>query len=358
MSVNRILRIREGDALERLRDFLFSWWSRIEFGAMLVPILQPGGTEVASQAIKDPACLSAFNPFAPVMLSNTAAAMDRFLRDHLQGPLAILLRPCELRTLIELQKRRRILPPSLGSKEKNGIVLIGVDCPGTLTAEEFARQVEASGIEAVTREALSSGNGCGFPHERLRVACQLCDWPTPIGADLAIGMFGALNRQSLLLISKDDVIDARLGLADLTDGLATEEDIFLRGNAIKSLLETRIARRESLSASGGPKLDTSSSLLGSLTRCTLCADCLDACPLYEGELSGLLGVGGPRQYERPLLAELISISRWLASCSGCGMCEEVCEWDIPLTMMISLFSRTICEELGYTAGEPGQRLPW
>jgi len=88
--------------------------------------------------------------------------------------------------------------------------------------------------------------------------------------------------------------------------------------------------------------------------CSLCGDCLDACPLYNGELSGLLGVHGAR----PALAELVDVSRWLASCSGCGMCEAACDQGVPLMRLISPLSRQIQGTLHHTAGDPTRPLPW
>jgi formate dehydrogenase (coenzyme F420) beta subunit len=359
MSVNRVLRILDGNVVDRLRDFLTIWWSRIEFEAMLVPILQPGGREVAAQEIKDPASLVDFSPFAPLMLNNTASVVGEFVRNNSNGPLAVLLRPCELRALIELQKLHRISLPAL---ERNGtnhwVVLIGIDCPGTLVSSEFARQVDILGMDTLTREMITDSEKGGFLNEYLRKACQLCEWPVPCGTDLTIGIFGTLSRQSILLIPKDEAFDAQMRLGEVSDGLVTEVEISLRGNVIQSMMDRRAANRENPGITKFANPADISNLLASFTRCTLCADCLDACPLYEGELSGLLGVGGLHQVERPLLADFIRIGRWLASCSGCGMCEEVCEWDIPLTLLISKLSRPIRNELGYTAGEPGLRLPW
>ncbi|MEW6568724.1 MAG: 4Fe-4S dicluster domain-containing protein [Chloroflexota bacterium] len=91
--------------------------------------------------------------------------------------------------------------------------------------------------------------------------------------------------------------------------------------------------------------------------CSLCGDCLDACPLYDGELSGLLGMGSARYGGRPLLAELVDVSRWLASCSGCGMCEEACSCGVPITLLIAPLADRMRQELHYTPGDPAQRLP-
>jgi Fe-S oxidoreductase len=95
-----------------------------------------------------------------------------------------------------------------------------------------------------------------------------------------------------------------------------------------------------------------------LARCTLCADCLDACPLYDGELSGMLGVRETQQRAHPLLTELVSVCRWLASCSGCGMCQETCEQGVSLTPLIITLSHRIQHGLKYRPGDPDRRLPW
>ncbi len=359
MSVYRVLRVRDGEAANRLRDFFNLFWTRVELGAMLAPIQVPGTDEIVSQVIESPEDLALLNPFAPVMQSNAVSMVNEIKKNTFKGPLAVLLRPCELRTLVELRKRRPQLnaPPSF-EKPNGCTITIGIDCPGTLVIKEYARQVKALGLERLTRQALASGAEGGFSPALLRMACQLCDWPSPIGADLTIGTFGMLSQQSVLVIAKDESTDSHLGLAIITDGIASGGEISHRESTLKSIHEQRSMKREYLQAMKNGQPVKLGSLLAHFSRCTLCADCLDACPLYDGELSGMLGVGTLSQRERPLFAELIAVSRWLASCSGCGMCEEVCEWGIPLTLLFSLLSRTLDKELQYIAGEPRQCLPW
>jgi Fe-S oxidoreductase len=72
----------------------------------------------------------------------------------------------------------------------------------------------------------------------------------------------------------------------------------------------------------------------------------------------MLGAGDGRQSGGSLLSELIRVSRWLASCSGCGMCRESCENGIPLTQIVTTLSHRIQSELNYKPGDPNHRLPW
>jgi Fe-S oxidoreductase len=99
-------------------------------------------------------------------------------------------------------------------------------------------------------------------------------------------------------------------------------------------------------------------MLAWLVSCSVCGNCLKACPLYQGELDTLAGVSRLSDREHTGLGELVHTSRWLASCSGCGMCEENCNRDVSLTLFLSALSHRIREELHYTPGSPGQRYPW
>ena len=192
----------------------------------------------------------------------------------------------------------------------------------------------------------------------LRPACRICSWHTPVGADLVIGTFGYAGRGQLLIAARDEGTAGDLGLEKLTDSAAGPDQIASRKSKIAEVEAARPGFQINGVGNGRTPHADVGTLLAGIARCTLCADCLDACPLYQGELGGLLGVGGPRDRERPALSEIVSVSRWLASCSGCGMCEETCELDVPLTSLVSGLSRQIQAELNYHAGDPGQKLPW
>jgi len=359
MNVNRILCVREEDTVTTLRGFLSAWWEHLGLDAMLAPVESTEQHGVTSQVIDSPVGLTAVNPFAPVMLSNAAAAVEEFIRDHPSRRLAIMLRPCELRTLVELNKRRRVFAYAPGSDgSDDNLVIIGVDCPGTYPAAEFIERVDEHGIDAVTRELLIYGVEDSSMLKQLRTACQVCDRPAPSNADITIGAIGVDPQQFLLVIARDEATYVRLGLHEVTDRLATEEQVVRREMMVDAIADKRVARRISMTDSDTRRFGDFCSLLACFARCTLCADCLDACPLYEGELTGMLGVGSTYEHGRPLLPELVGVVRWLASCSGCGMCQEACEYGVPLAELISSLSHRIHDEIHYTAGDPTQRLPW
>lgn len=359
MNVDRTLLVRDGDATGVVRAFLKNLWDRAGFEAMLLPVELPDGSAVVSQVVTETDELAAVNPFAPIMLSNSAATIGTFLQEHPKSRLAAMLRPCELRALFELQKRRRALwkSPTLNDTSES-LLIIGVDCPGTLPAQEYTSRALAQGVPALARQALSFGFKGGLELKQMRTACQICSSLDPHGADITIGTIGLKTMQQLMVIARDEAIDLCYDLKAITDRQALEPEVVLREVAIGKSSDERLSHWNSLCTVDSEQLGNMSNLLACFTRCTMCADCLDACPLYEGELTGMLGVSRDERLGRPLLLELVAVGRWLASCSGCGMCQDACENGVPLTLLITSLSHRIQRELHYISGEPAQSLPW
>ncbi len=357
MNVNRVLLFKDSGALDRLQNFLAAFWIKNNLTAMLAPVESSEKGCVISQVVEDHNDLAMVNPFAPLLLSNAAGTVREFVADHPKDQLAIVLRPCELRTLVELLKRHRAIYVPQASENEGRVIVIGVDCAGTFPLQEYSRRVAQEGTVSLTEESLAYSTE-GLTPAQFRVNCQVCDWPAPRGADIIIGTIGVATQQSLLVIARDERIDARFHLQMSTDRVATEAEVVCRETAVGAVANQRTIQREHMNQMRTWQFGDFCSLLACFARCTLCTDCLDVCPIYDGELEGLLGVKGSRQNQRPALSELVGLSRWLTSCSGCGMCQEACEHGVSLGLLISILSQHIREELHYTCGEPTQSLPW
>ena len=358
MNVNRILHVQNSDTLSTIREFLMAWWSQLDLQAMLVPIELADRSGVVTQPIVRRMHLDTANPFAPIMTCNAATLVNAFVRDRPGQQLAAVLRPCELRALIELRKRRRV--PAVDEAIQNQtLTIIGVDCVATYSAHEYTHRVHEHGAETVTHDALMyAGEAVYSPYE-LRSACKVCDWPAPRGADVVIGAIGVPIEQHLLVIAHDEEIDRRLQLSTVTSGLATEQQVVHREVAVGELIDKRAAMRAEQLGIASENLMDFARLLSWIANCTLCGDCLDACPLYNGELAGLLGASGTHRGDHAPLADFIAVARWLTSCAGCGMCEAACEHGVPLGLLASALSHGIRGGLHhYTAGDPNQPLPW
>ncbi len=357
MSICRIIRVQHADPLGALRDFLAAWWA-MGLQGLLAPIESADRSGVVAHPIDQPGDLERINPFAPIMPGNAAALVDTFVRQRPGQRLAVLLRPCELRTLIELRKRRRV-PFVDEALAEHRLALVGVDCVATCSEAEYAQRVNEYGAESVMRDALMyAGEDAYSPYE-LRPACKICDWPAPRGAEVTIGILGVPVEQYLLVIAPDAEADARWRLGAVAAELASESQAAQREAAVCELIERRMAvRAQQLDWASGNLADLAR-VLSWLAPCTLCGDCLDACPLYNGELAGLLGVGSVRGNHHAPLPDFIGVARWLASCSGCGLCESACEQGVPLGLITAALSHGIRGGLqSYVAGAPDRPLPW
>jgi formate dehydrogenase subunit beta len=354
MNVNRILEVNNGDPVNTFQEFLAALWEQNEFEGLLAPVESPDQTGVAAQLLENVEALPRINPFAPVMRSNAARLTSQIVLEHPARKILAILRPCELRAFIEIQKRARI------TLEPHSVVILGVDCIGTFPGNEYCQNVDKYGAREVTRASLKNASEGGLRPQRFRTACQVCDWPAPCGADVTIGAIGVATDQHLLVIARNEAVDDRLGLKSVTSALATEYQVSHRETVVGAIADMRSGVRKKLveDMHSSQRFNDFASFLAWFANCSLCGECLSACPLYNGEFSGLLGLRNGRNKEVAPLAELVAMSRWLASCAGCGMCEETCKCEVPLTLLISALSHRVRGELHYRCSDPAQPLPW
>lgn len=354
MNVNRIVQVSNHDPVRALQDFLAAWWERYGLGALLAPVERADYPGVEVLSIEESAALSRVNPFIPLLQGNSAGAVEAFVRSHPGKRLAVLLRPCELRSLVELQKRGRLSPPA------QEVVVIGVDCLGTFPLSELAREQGPAGLQEATAQVLRNAAEGGLRPQRFRTACQICDWPAPCGADVTIGMIGVESGRYLLVVARDEEVDSRLDLPAVTAGLASEYQVSHRETVVGAVADMRAGVRRQLleQAPGERRFGDLGSILAWFAACSACGQCLAACPIYEGEIDGLLAPAEASTRRNAPLEQLAALGRWLASCSGCGMCEEACSSDVPLTLLISALSHRVRGEIRYRCGDPIQRLPW
>jgi formate dehydrogenase subunit beta len=351
MNVNRIYPLGDVDTLTAMRKFLSTWWMTYQPHAMFAPLELEDEHNLAAQMIKDPIEMERVNPFAPFMPFNAAIQARQFIREHPGERLALMMRPCELRAYFELEKRDPI------TTETSEIVLIGVDCLGTFSKDEYHRRVEETGLRQVTDEVLRNASQGGWKSLPFRTACQVCDWGAPRGADMAISIIGVESDKHLLIILRNEEIDAHLGVSNIARELANEYQVSHRETMVGAIADTHTGMRRVLLDEMQEKCSFNElgCLLAWFASCTLCGDCLKACPFCQGESA----VKGAQRSEGLLsLADLVDISRRLTSCSGCGMCEENCPSHIPMALIFSALSHRIRDEIHYRAGDPAEKLPW
>jgi formate dehydrogenase subunit beta len=293
--------------------------------------------------------LATVNPLLPLMQANAAALLRSVIGKNASEPMIAVLRPCEIRAAIELAKQGRL--------DLTNLILVGVDCLSTYEPEYWTNGNAAHpGQEDwLMGEALKLARTGQVRTEGYRLACQLCERPAADyrAADVLIGLVGVPNQERLLVLA-DEAKDARWNLEALTDRPATERETVDREVALWRLTERRKEAAEARLESLGLMDAYPGVIMGYMNKCTLCGECVDACPQWSEELRSALA-GGKDAFVQALL----SASQRLASCSGCGMCQVHCPEGVPLSAIQRALSRQIQQRMHYVAGRDlHEPLPW
>lgn len=341
MNVNRIIQVSEGNPLNAVQTFMSSFLERNLVDALFVPQTAADDT-VSAALISHPEAIQRSNPFAPIMVANAARQVAEQTLEQPDRHIGAVLRPCEIRALVELAKR--------GRANLANLTVVGIDCLGTLAPLDYARQLHKVGsaieMAALCMQVAEEGEmAC-----QTRTACQMCERPAPRGADVTLGFIGVDATQELLVIAADESTDARLHLDEVTQREATEREVARREATLTNIIarHNAVADRElsqfEMSFGGWARA------LTTLATCTECRSCLQACPLYDGELD---------DPSLSLIGQLSAVARWLVSCSGCGMCEESCPNGVPLAVLARALSRPLRAKFDYTPGRSVEdKLPW
>jgi len=352
MNTNTILPVKEGDVLGALRGFLGALLENGIVDALLVPLEIGQGRSLAQTLVQDPAYLSGANPFSPVMPINSATLVSQLTGDRPSQKVGVVLRSCEIRALIELVK--------LQQANLDNLTVIGVDCLGTYKLDDYARRIgemegpaEEKGARVIAemRQQIVEGN----VNSSLRTACQICEFPTPVGADITLGLIGVEDG---ILVTLDSEMATRLGLAE---GEAPQ-----REDAVAKLVEARTAARDQAFAEFREAGKSIADFADQFATCIRCYTCSVACPIcfckecvfrtetFEPEseryFQGMQRKGALRMPSETLLYQLTRLNHMVASCVGCGMCESACPNNLPLTVIFRSVGDGVQKMLNYTPG--------
>lgn len=313
MCALRTIEVKDEQPLATTRRLLQSVWEAAPLNAFLIPIWSEEEQLPIPTLIRDPESLSQADPFAPVMPGNAARIALETIKAHSGGTLGLCLRPCEMRSLMNIIETEGI--------SRENVLFISSDCLGALPPEDYHRHLTLmTDPSQMTRETLRFAAQGGILPSRYQQSCQLCDAPYPEQADLYLQLFGYETQKQISIgwhESKFSApLEAQLALSDVPPGI----------EARRARVLANLARWRSKSLEGRQDMldrdhTTSAALLDHIKHCSQCWDVLEThCPTF----------GLPDQQledEQELLA-------WLDSCGGCGMCDSTCPTGYPLFEVI------------------------
>jgi formate dehydrogenase subunit beta len=336
-----------GDPLGAIRECVKTVWLEARLDGMLVT---PNGSHTASakpRLVEDPEQLAEVNVFKPLMTVNAARLVPDLLRQHPQARLGALLRPCEMRALVEMTKH--------ASFSLDNLLTISVDCLGTLPAEEYQWRAERAEklhsdqtSDSLAQEALQFARQGGIVAYRYRSACQFCSAPDARNADLNIHVLGLPVRQHILVQARDRAASERYVLTSITDGEANPELVAQHVHLLAKMSTRHQNTLQTITEGLGSLLAANAeALIAQLEQCGDCQTCMNVCPICSVDRPAR---GADGKYARR------EVMRWLVSCAGCGMCEQSCPNRLPLAAIFTHLSQQFAEPSAYlpgrSAGEP------
>lgn len=278
--------------------------------------------------------------FAPSFSINAANIVKGWLIDEKVG---IVAKPCETRAAVELIKLKQL--------NEDSVLLITVDCAGTFANEVYAEHYAAIG-DQVDSAKLKELAGKGIS---IRDACAICENRLADVGDIVIARANG-NKAIVAGLSA-------MGEEALTAvGLTLEEKDLERKES-----KARIAAEAKENLAKLPKIDSREALEEFLRNCIVCKNCRDVCPVcyckecfFEQELGNpaggdLLNLAEARgAIEVPtnqLLYHLTRVYHVSTTCVACGMCEDACPKDIPLTRFYPVVAQKVQEIFEYVPGK-------
>jgi formate dehydrogenase subunit beta len=322
------------------------------------------------------------NPIAPVMPVNASKAVQDFSRlTPSKKPIAVVLKPCEIRALVELIK--------LKQANIENILIIGVDCAGTYAINDHSKgdHDTQSIIESYKNQS---------ENENLRSACTACEHFTPSLADITIGLYGLdLNKDYLVGLHTKQAIKIleplRLSFEDLgresekksidkdlekgsknkklTKGPKELKQLQIRTNAIEELKKLRNDHISKFLSETEMRIKGLDKFLVELSSCINCHNCMTVCPIcyckecffdsptFDLESEKIFKMaefkGALRLPSNMFLFHVTRFNHMVLSCVACGMCEQGCPADIPLLSIYKTVGTNAQRVFDY---EPGRSL--
>ncbi|MFC2028336.1 hypothetical protein ACFLTX_00225 [Chloroflexota bacterium] len=309
-----------GDPLGTVNTFLQAVWNSIGLQGMILA----SRSRNELQIINDYSDLDEINPFQPLMLMNIAGLVPKVLAENPEGIYGILLRPCELRALHEVNKRMEM--------DSKRLVTICVDCLGTFPDDEFEwRSTRKGSAGGLTREALQFAPQGGIAAYRYRAACQMCTAPGARNGDINLGVLGIPVRQVIIIDGEQELFKWN----ELTDRPAEKSLTEKREVLLAKMIERHSQTKDRVLTGLVEVLpDNIDNLLDQFDNCGNCQECIDSCPICQ--------TSAPRRMDSGRFHKQ-DVMDWLVDCAGCGMCEQSCPRHMPLSIIFTHIKKSLEE---------------
>lgn len=333
---------------DTLRTVLKNILSEKLVDAVLVPFKTEYSSLPMPTLISDPEKMSQAEPLAPAAPFNAARQAASVLRYPTGKKIAVVLRPCEIRALIELAKLKQCM--------LDEAILIGFDCMGRIENDSYLEM--AAQEENITTSFYADSS----IQDRITGICKACEYFQPDGADLTVCLLGMPVMDKIGLMAGTESGENIIKGLGLSTGEQTED----RVSAARDLLEKRIEARDKLFRETSEKINDIEKFQKIIANCLNCYNCRNACPVcYCKECVFLTDVfahepevlqrraakrGAVKMPTDTTMFHITRLAHMSHACVGCGQCSSVCPSSIPVADIFRTVSARVQELYDYVPG--------
>ena len=319
--------------------------------AVLVPMAQPK-KGIRLSLLTSPEYTGRVDPFAPIAAVSGAKIASSLTARPSGRRLAMVLRPCEIRAVVELAKLKQVT--------LDDVLLMGVDCLGRYENTDFAKFQEQGGTsESFLTNALA-GKTAASDFDIVG-ACKICEFPAAGNVDLRLAAIGA-GSGTVFIEAVTSKGKQALEKSGLQPGAAPAG----RDEAVKKLTAARTEARDKKFSELRKEVNSFEALASKLSACINCYNCRVACPVcyckecvfitdtfrHTGEQfmmwadqNGMLKLPNDT-----LFYHLTRMNHMSLFCVGCGQCTSACPNDIDLMPMFRACADKTQARFNYQAG--------
>lgn len=345
------LSFNKGELNTQLSELFSDMLDNKAVDAVLAPMTQPK-KGVMQTLVTSKEHMKAMDPFAPVVPLNGAKIASQLTSSPSGKRIAMVLRSCEVRALVELVK--------LKQANLDDVLLVGIDCLGRYENTDFLKfQIDGGTSESFIENALSGNTASGDCD--IAGACKICEHPSSPNVDLRLCTIGAgagaLFVEAVTEKGEEALSKAGAKFTDAPGG---------RADAVKKIANARTAARDALFTAYREDTNSFDALDDKLAACINCYNCRVACPVcyckecvfvtdtfrHKGEQfigwadsSGMLKMPTDTSFYH--LTRMTHIS---AFCIGCGQCTSACPNDIDLMPLFRTSAEKAQARFEYEAG--------